>query len=437
MLETLLFQHAQDGQRQRLHIADARLAGAARADFGGELGERRAQPLARHLHQAEARNSAHLHARPVRLQRLAHFVFHGALIARRHHVDEVDDDQAAHVAQPQLAGDFLGRLQIGDQRRLFDVRAFGGAGGVDVDGHQGFGGVDHHAAAGRQPHFALESRLDLALDLVAAEQRDGVFVELDALLVLRHHRVDELVGLVERLLAVDEHLADVAPQAIANGAHDDVVLLIQQGGRLHALGGLADGGVQLQQIVQVPLQVLGGAPDAGGAHDHRHAFRHVQVRHRLAQRVSVLAFDAARNAAGAGIVRHQHQVACGEAEKGGESGAFGAALLFLHLHDELLPFAQHRLGVAAVAVPVGGLRGFLPGALRMERVGDLFERQEAVPTRAELDEGGFQAGFDPRYAGFVDVAFLLLVAAILNVEIVELLPIHEGDPHLFRLGRVD
>ena len=440
LFQALLFHHAQNRQRERLHVADARLAGTTRTNLRGEFGKRRAQALPRHLHQAEARNAAHLHARPVRLQRLAHLVLHGALVARCHHVDEVDDDQASHVAQPQLARHLLGGLQIGDQRCFFNVRALRGAGGVDVDGHQRLGGVDHHAAAGGQFHFALKGRLDLALDLIAAEERRRVLVELDAILVVRHHRVDELVRLLERLLAVDEHLADVAPQAIPNGAHDDVVFLVQKGGRLDVFRGLGDGAVQLQQVVQIPLQILGFAPDAGGAHDHAHARRHFQVRQRLAQRVSVLALDAARDAAGARVVRHQHQVARGEAEKGGEGRAFVAALLFLHLDDERLPFAEHVLDLeTALLLPFsGGARGAsLRRLLGIQGLGDLLERQKSVPLGAELDEGGFQTRFDPRYAGLVDVAFLLLVAAVLNVQIVELLPIHQSDPHFLRLGRVD
>ena len=57
--------------------------------------------------------------------------------------------------------------------------------------------------------------------------------------------------------------------------------------------------------------------------------------------------------------------------------------------------------------------------------------------RAEVDEGGFETGFHPDDAGLVDVAFLLLIGAVFDVEVVELLTIDEGDPNFLWLGRID
>jgi len=57
------------------------------------------------------------------VQRFAQAVFHLALVALRFHVDEIDHDQAAQVAQAQLARDFLGCFEVGAERRLLDVAA--------------------------------------------------------------------------------------------------------------------------------------------------------------------------------------------------------------------------------------------------------------------------------------------------------------------------
>ncbi len=59
------------------------------------------------------RDAADLDARAVVLQRVLHAPLDRAVVARLLHVDEVDDDQAGKIAQPQLPGDLVGRLQIG------------------------------------------------------------------------------------------------------------------------------------------------------------------------------------------------------------------------------------------------------------------------------------------------------------------------------------
>src|SRR3546814_10756828 len=76
-------------------------------------------------------------------------------MAARFHVDEVDDDQAGHVAQAKLAGDLVRRLQVRGVGGLLDIMLARRPAGVDVDRHQGFGGIDDQIAAG----FELDERL--------------------------------------------------------------------------------------------------------------------------------------------------------------------------------------------------------------------------------------------------------------------------------------
>jgi hypothetical protein len=40
-------------------------------------------------------------------------VFNFALVARRRHVDEVDDEESAEVAEAKLPGNFVGGLEVG------------------------------------------------------------------------------------------------------------------------------------------------------------------------------------------------------------------------------------------------------------------------------------------------------------------------------------
>ena len=53
-----------------------------------------------------------------------------------------------------------------------------------------------------------------------------------------------------------------------------------------------------------------------------------------------VAGNAARDAAGARVVRHQDDEASGQADERGQGRALGAAFLFLDLDDDVLAFLQ-------------------------------------------------------------------------------------------------
>ncbi|CAG2153748.1 hypothetical protein LMG19282_04464 [Cupriavidus campinensis] len=312
LLHRLFLDDAQHLQGGRFGIADVTCSIAARAGDVRAFRQRRTQALARQLHQAEAADLAHLHAGAVVAQGVLQARFHVLLGLAGLHVDEVDHDQAAQVAQAQLAGDLVGRFQVRAQRRFLDVRALGGTGRVHVNGNQGFGMVDHDGAAGRQHHHAGIGGLDLVLDLEPREQGHVVPVLLHAVHVVRHDHAHESACLFIDLVGIDQDLADIGLEIVANGADDQARFQIDQQRGLVVAGGAVDGLPQLQQVVQVPLQFLGRAADAGGAGDDAHAVRHGQLAHRLAQFLAVLALDAARYATATRVVRHQHQVAAGQ-----------------------------------------------------------------------------------------------------------------------------
>src|SRR5205807_363746 len=113
LLHRLFLHDPQHVQRGRLGAADEASAAAARAADVRGFFQRGLQALARQLHEAEARDLADLHAGAVELQRVAQAVLHIALVALRFHVDEIDHDQSAKVAQAQLARHLFGCLQIG------------------------------------------------------------------------------------------------------------------------------------------------------------------------------------------------------------------------------------------------------------------------------------------------------------------------------------
>ena len=180
-LQGLFLDDAQDLQRRGLGVADVAGAIAARAGDVAAFAQRRAQALAAQFQQAELADRAELHAGPVEAQGVAQTLLHLTAVLALLHVDEVDHDQAAQVAQAALAGDFIGRFQVGAGGGFFDVGAPGGARRVHVHGHQGFGVVDHDRATRRQVHRAAEGGFDLVFDLEAREQRRVVAVTFDAM----------------------------------------------------------------------------------------------------------------------------------------------------------------------------------------------------------------------------------------------------------------
>ena len=249
------------------------MAGAAATGAGnrGTFAKRRAQPLAAHFHQAEFADGAKLHSCTVLAQGVAQAVFHFAAVFALFHVNEIDHDQAAQVAQAHLAGYLVGSFEVGAGGGFFDVAAFDGAGGVHVHAHQRFGVVNHDGAAGWQRDGAGIGRFNLVLNLKAAEQRRVVAVALHAGGMLGHDVRHELLRLVEHVVGVDQDVANVGIEVIANGANHQAGFLVNQESAFTRFGGAVNGGPKLEQVIQVPLQLGGRAPNASGSGNDGHA----------------------------------------------------------------------------------------------------------------------------------------------------------------------
>src|SRR6185503_2720796 len=161
---------------------------------------------------------------------------------------------------------------------------------------------------------------------------------------------------------IDEDLADVRLQVVADRPDHQARLEVDQerardiapvGSRRAVRPGGFDRAPELQQVVEIPLQLLDRAVDRRGARDHAHSGRQLQLVQRLAQLVAILALDAARYAAAARIVRHQDQITAGEAEVRRQRSALVAALVLLDLDDQLLAFGDRFLDAGASRVDAG------------------------------------------------------------------------------------
>ena len=429
LFQRFFFNQTQNGERQGFVVTDGTCTATARADVMARFTQRRAQTLAGHLQQAEAGDVANLDTCTILTYRFTQTVFNRALVANRGHVDKVDNDQAAEVAQTQLTGNLICRFEVGVERRLFNVAAAGCASGVDVDGGQRFGAVDNNRAAGRQTHFTLEGGFDLRLNLVVAEQRDFTGVELNFAAEIRTaQRGDMLASQLQHFRVINQDFANVLAQIVTESANDNVALLVNQEWSRAALCGFLNRFPVFQAEAEIPLQRFGRFANACGTHDKTHAVRQFEARQRLFQLGTVIAFDTAGDAARTRVVRHQNEVATGEADKGSQRRAFVAALFFVDLDDHFLAFTQDIFDVrTAMRVVVGG----------EVFASDLFEGEETVTFSAVVNEGSFKARFNAGDFTFVDIGFFLFMPGAFDIQVVQTLPINKCDTQLFLLSCVD
>ncbi len=276
------------------------------------------------------------------------------------------------------------------------------------------------------------------LDLEAREQRNIVAVALHALHVVGHDVGHEGLRLLVDVVGVDQDLADIGREVIADRPDDQTRFLIDEVGRrigdlavavgltlgvglgLVVLGfsRLADLRPQFEQVAQIPLELLVRPADAGGAADDAHALRDRQAVHHVAQLVAVFAFDPPRHAAAARVVGHQDEIASRQADERGECRALGAALVFFDLDDDIGAFGHRILDTDPagfdVALEVGAR--------------DLLEGEKAVAFGTVVDERGLETGLDAGDDTLVDVALTLFFRRRLDVEVDELLTVHDGNP---------
>ena len=427
VLHGLFLNDAQNLQCRALGVADVACATASRARNRGPFGECGLQALAAHFEQAELADRAKLDAGAVLAQRIAQAVFHFAAVLRLFHVNEVDHDQAAQITQTHLAGHFVGSFQVGAGGGFFDIATLDGAGRVHVHRNQSFGVVDHNGAARRQLHRAGISRLDLMLDLEAAEQRGVIAVTLNTGSEFRHDMAHELLSLVVNVIGVDQDVADVVVEIVANGANHQARFLVNQERAFTALRGAIDGGPQLEQVVQIPLQFGSRAANTRCAGNDGHAFGVFQLVHRLFELSPVVTLDTAADATPTRVVGHEHHVATSQADERGQRRAFVAALFFFDLHQERLTLFDHVLNARLAD----------GHAFSKVLAGDFFEGQEAVTVFAVVNKAGFERRLDTGHHRLVDVALALFATFNFDFVVEEFLSVDDGQAALFSLRGVD
>ena len=134
------------------------------------------------------------------------------------HVDEIADDQTTEIAQTQLAGDLLRRLDICLEGGLLFILDIARPAAVYVDRYHGFSLIDHNATAALQRHVSGMDSFQLILDPVMVEDRNPAVIFLDD--VFRRPRQcdsQEFPNVMFRFRRIDDYAIEVGSEYVAYG----------------------------------------------------------------------------------------------------------------------------------------------------------------------------------------------------------------------------
>ena len=255
---------------------DEPVARADRALRREDLARAVGDVLARHLDQAERRDLDDVRLRAVALELGAQRLLDRLPVLRVRHVDEVDDDDPADVAEAELPDDLLHGLEVvlddrvlEPARRALAARADEAA-GVDVDDGERLRVVEDEVAAGGEVDAALERRADLLLDAGGLEERRLLAVAMDALDHVRRRLLQVADDPPVRAVVVDLRADEVAGEEVADDAQRQLGLLVDERRRGRALRLRLDRLPEALQEDEVALDVLGrralgGRPDDDAA----------------------------------------------------------------------------------------------------------------------------------------------------------------------------
>src|SRR5829696_5527700 len=392
----------------------------------GEVGQQAfADALARHLHQAEIGDVEDLRARLVAGERVTEGVDDLAAVLADLHVNEVDHDDAADVAEAKLAGDLLCRLEIvvEDGRLEVRVRRTDVLARVHVDHGERFGVFDDQRAAGRQPDLAVERLVQLFVEVEPLVDRQaflGRIVELDAIGELRVERGDVVTNFFVEALVVDDHTPVLGVELLTNHPDGELRLAVEESWALHLLGLVLDRVPLVEQTGHVRAQFVLGRVLGGGAHDQT-VFGGLDAIEDVAQALAHVVGQPLGDAVGL-RVGDQHDEPAGKGDLLRQACTLGADRVLRHLADDQLLGLEDVLDASFLAILATLDDVFLV-------VLDVAAIQHSVLRRADVDERGFHAGEHVLHLADVHVPVDLadVVGGPADVVLDEVAAFHHGD----------
>ena len=294
-------------------------------------------------------------ASPVTGQRLGEPSQHQVAVGLEDHVDEIDDDHAADVAQPHLAHDLLGRFEVVPGHRLLEVATrTGELARVDVDDRHRLGVLDDQRATRRQPHLAVERLRQLLVDAVHHKgiRRIGVrFLELlNAIHQVGRDGADVPLDEVPCLGTLDDEFLEVLVEQVTHHPNQQVWFLVERlwPGRTGVLLGLGDRFVDRTplgfQTRDVGAEFLSADTLGRGPDDDAGVGRHElgqDLLEAFAFDVGQLAADSGRRTAG-----HVHEITAGQRDLRGQTRTLVAHRVLADLDEHIVAGFEGLLDLA-------------------------------------------------------------------------------------------
>ena len=221
-----LHQFAPDLQRDRRVRLDSSRSAAVWTRLRQRSFQRLPHAFARHLDQTEFRNLQDLRLRSIFLDLVLQRFEESRAVLHLFHVDEVEDDDSAEVAQANLSNDFFCCFEIRFEHRLFEIFLADVLARVHVDRHERFGLIDDDVAARLQPHFRLQRLGDFVFDSEFVEDRFIAAIQTHTRHEIRLNVIEKLDDALILLDRIDPHGFELGRKNIANRAQHEIEIVM-------------------------------------------------------------------------------------------------------------------------------------------------------------------------------------------------------------------
>src|SRR5712691_862143 len=264
-------------------------------------------------------------------------------VAALFHVNEVHDDDAAEVAETDLADDLLHGLEVGLDDGVFEARGTlaDEFAGVDINGHESFGVVDDDVAAGLEPDLGAESFVELVLDAELFEDRGFLGVELDAVDELGLEAADELDDLAVLLFAVNPDGGEIVADVIAEHALDEIKLAMQERGGFAFFALLLDFVPRFAEELDIGANFLVGGAAGSGANDEAARIGVAGFADKAAKPRTIFRGDNFARYPGVMDRGHVDEETAGKSNVAGDARTLLAERLLGDLDDDILTGLEH------------------------------------------------------------------------------------------------